>query len=218
MGLLTESKIRDLLKTTNLKYSHELIIEQNTIITPAAKSYINEKRIHLIRADVTELSNEPVIYSDKEGLLETKTKPIDFNLRYMQSKIDKLIIKATVLQKESLKDEQLLSQLKAIINILKRVKETLGSNKAMNDLDEQIKQFYLEHTELITQFDTEGYPDFTESYIILRLFEFYVDVQSICYELMIELDNSSEQSQRVLQWLMDSCLIVYIMEKSRGGI
>lgn len=218
MGLLTESKIRELLKTTNLKYSQELIIEKNTIITPAAKSFINEKRIHLVRDDALEPSNEPVIYSDKETLVENKTNPIDINLRYMQSKIDKLIIKATVLQKECLKDEQLLSQLEAIINILKKTKHTLGSNKEFNDFDEQIKQFYLEYTDVLTQYDTESYPNYTENYIVLRLFEYYIDVQSLCYELMIKYNTSSEQSQRTLQWIIDSCLIVYIMEKSRGGI
>lgn len=45
MAILTESKIRKLLRTTDLKESKVLILEPGTLITPSAKSYLNDVTI-----------------------------------------------------------------------------------------------------------------------------------------------------------------------------
>lgn len=217
MRLLTESKIRELLRTTNLKHSRELVIEKNTIITPAAKTYINEKKIRLIEDDMNIQTYQPEPTVSQEPLVEDYL--INPKLMLTTTKVEKLIVQATILQKECLNNQSLLARINIIISTLKQLKNTLLSEEELEVDKELIENFYSEDINNLSQHEPDTYPTYKESYLTLRLFEFYIDVKTTSYEIMASDERlQSYVWQKYLQWIIDSCLGVYLMEKGKGGM
>jgi len=221
MKLLTESKIRELFRTTNLKYSKELTIEKNTIITPAAKSYLNDKRIKLIEANSSELQVHQVHVEESNKNTESLSENLLLNPKRMlvAIKVDKLIVQAIILQKECLNNQKLLGKIGSLIAILSHVKHALVIEEELEVNKEDIEGFYQENINLLALFESDNYPDYTENYLTLRLFEFYIDIKTTIYELMVSDDRFQSYAwQKYLQWIIDSSLAVYLIEKSKGGM
>ncbi|XJS10941.1 hypothetical protein ACF3NG_01370 [Aerococcaceae bacterium WGS1372] len=217
MRLLTESKIRELLKTTNLKHSRELVIEKNTIITPAAKSYINEKKIKLIEDAMKIQPYQQEITVIKEPLVEDYF--VDAKLLLITSKVEKLIVQAVILQKECLNNQKLLAKIDMIISTLKQLRNFLANEEELVIDKELIDNFYSENINNLAQDKADNYPTYTDNYLTLRLFEFYIDVKTVSYEVMEKDERLHSYAwQKYLQWIIDSCLVVYLMEKGKGGM
>ncbi|UUX33332.1 hypothetical protein [Fundicoccus culcitae] len=217
MGLLTESKIRELLKKTNLKQSRELVIEKNTIITPSAKSYLKEKRIKLIADEYSIQTPVKVNQDNKERLqMEESFNP---SLLIISSKLDKLIVKATIMQKECLDEVDLFNQLSRLIDMLKQLKQLVLNNGEVIINTNQRDSFYANYSNLLDQIDRNAYPTYMDSDLSLRFFELYINVRTGIYEIIAREERYLNHNWKIwFQWLVDTCLVVYQIEKSRGGI
>ena len=121
MAVLTESKIRKLIKTPEVQASKRLVLEPGTIITPSAKSY---------------LTNIKVEYRERETVFEEDTRedvPVKVAVSVRNNRatqqwhhvLDKLTSKLLFDQKyaASLKENDVLARLGFLIETLQDYKK-----------------------------------------------------------------------------------------------
>lgn len=207
MAILTESKIKRLLRTTKLKETKSLVLESGTIITPSAKEYLKDITIEYVKTP--ELSKT----KDKETSLpipESKTNGTN-NIRSIRDvliyknsngeeiwrgqsnyqfkiKIDLIISRILTLQKKGqyIGNMELIEALDTILMVLKA--ETIQNKlelvqeieKLLESKNSYILNSYLENSFIPTYKDEE---------CTIALFELHAYLQELEHFIAKEMNE-----------------------------
>lgn len=208
MAVLTESKIRKLIKTPEVQASKRLVLEPGTIITPSAKSY---------------LTNIKVEYRERETVFEEDTRedvPVKVAVSVRNNRatqqwhhvLDKLTSKLLFDQKyaASLKENDVLARLGFLIETLQDYKKMdfLGNHYFEED------SLSLEVQNWSETYSQESFiPTYLDEELVLRLHARYLDareleiqgINSLRDYLLVEEFHALSRSCRAMAndiWLM----------------
>jgi ethanolamine utilization cobalamin adenosyltransferase len=201
MAILTESKIKRLLRTTNLKETKFLVLEPGTVITPSAKEYLKDITIEYMKTPeasetktleaafpMTQLNvNEPqnvkniqdvLIYTNGNGQVMWKS-----HLTYQFGiKINITISRIVALQKKShcIGNTELAEALNTILMAVKTITmETLASYRL--DLVQEIEKLLEDKKQYIDSIYPEGsfIPTYKDEECVIALFELHAYLQEL---------------------------------------
>ncbi len=175
MAVLTESKVRKLLKTSDFKASKCLVLEPGTIITPSARSYLTNIKIEYRK----EAEAIPEVNVAEEIQVQT-SKPVKNNRATQQWHLvlnqltSKLLFDQNYLS--SINENDIVAKLDFLI-------QTLQAYKEMDFL----RNTYFEEDSLSLEvqnwnetYSQESFtPHYTNEEIVLRLYARYVDVREL---------------------------------------
>lgn len=221
MAILTESKIKKLLKTTDLKETKYLVLEPGTIITPSARGYLNGISIHYEEAvPVTHQTEEPDLPIQVLPKTEYKENRISKKWRL---EVDKLLNVTVQKQYEAYrqqKNEQ-VAELAVIVTILKDLRnldvesaytiaESFGSTVT------EVQEQYPQMTFIPTYTAGEWALYFYDCVVQLRVLEVQADIQLRDYLLDTEFQKLNDH----LRLLIDYAWLLMVKQhetKSKGG-
>lgn len=209
MAILTESKIKKLLRTTKLKETKFLVIEPGTVITPSAREYL--KDITIEYADIAETSeaknqettspktqlkineskntrniHEDLICNNGSGQ-ETWKNHLSYQFKI---KIDITISRIVTLQKKShnIGKMELVESLNTILMIVKAISiETLLSYRL--ELVQKIEKLLEEKKSYSVSLYPEGIfiPTYKDEDCVIALFELHAYLQELEYFIAKEM-------------------------------
>lgn len=209
MAILTESKIKKLLRTTKLKETKFLVIEPGTVITPSAREYL--KDITIEYADIAETSeaknqettspktqlkineskntrniHEALICNNGSGQ-ETWKNHLSYQFKI---KIDITISRIVTLQKKShnIGKMDLVESLNTILMIVKAISiETLLSYRL--ELVQKIEKLLEEKKSYSVSLYPEGIfiPTYKDEDCVIALFELHAYLQELEYFIAKEM-------------------------------
>ncbi|ADL04100.1 hypothetical protein [Lacrimispora saccharolytica] len=172
MAILTESNIKRLLRTTNLKETKYLVLDPGTVITPSAKEYLK---------DIT------IEYRKIPEASETKTQdaafPMTHRLTYeFEMKINIAISHIVTLQKKShcIGNTELTEALNTILMIVKTVPmDPFASYRA--DLVQELEKLLEDKKPYIDSYYPEGsfIPTYKDEECVIALFELHAYLQEL---------------------------------------
>ncbi|GEM_PF-726440 len=201
MAILTESKIKKLLRTTKLKETKLLILEPGTVITPSAREYLKDITIEYADiAETSEAKNQEITSpKTKFKINESKnTRNIHeasicnngsgqeiwkSHLSYQfKIKIDITISRIVTLQKKShnIGKVELAEALNTILMIVKAISiETLLSYRL--ELVQKIEKFLEEKKSYSASLYPEGIfiPTYKDEECVIALFELHAYFQDL---------------------------------------
>ncbi len=201
MAILTESKIKRLLRTTKLKETKILVLEPGTVITPSAKEYLKDITIEYMKIPevsetktqeaafpMTQLKvNEPqsakniqdvLIYRNGNGQVMWKS-----HLTYQfKIKINIIISHIVALQKKShcIGKTELVEALNTILMVVKTITmETLASYRL--DLIQEVEKLLEDKKPYIDSLYPEGsfIPTYKDEECVIALFELHAYLQEL---------------------------------------
>ena len=212
MAILTENKIKRLLRTTKLKETKFLVLEAGTVITPSAKEYLKditieymeileasetknqEETFPMIQLKVNEPPNakniqEILIYNNGNGQEMWKS-----HLTYQfRIKIDITISHILTLQKKShhIGKMELVEDLNTILKVVKTISmDTLASDKL--DLVQEIEKLLKDKNPYATSLYPEGtfIPTYKDEECVIDLFELHAYLQELEHFIAKEMKES----------------------------
>ncbi|WP_312426988.1 hypothetical protein [Lacrimispora sp.] len=193
MAILTENKIKRLLRTTNLKETKVLVLEPGTIITPSAKEYLKDITIEyrkipeatfpMPQLKVNESPNanniqDAFIYINGNGKVMWKS-----HLTYQFGiKINITISHIVALQKKShcIGNTELAEALDTILMVVKTITmETLASYRL--DLVQEIEKLLENKKQYVYSIYPEGsfVPTYKDEECVIALFELHAYLQEL---------------------------------------
>lgn len=191
MAILTESTIRKLLRTTDLKQTKILYLEPGTIITPSAKSYLNE--IKIVYRNLLKEGEEPARNSVGE-IESAKKDPLkSFNRQGQEVtynhftlswsiKVEKMM--STVLLGQQLshskKEIQLTAELDTIVTVLQDFRRLMFRENYWEKCHIDEDKFEEQLEKVKDQFSPGSFiPKYTEGEVILMLYGLYTDIREL---------------------------------------
>lgn len=162
MAVLTESKIRKLMKTADFKENKRLVLEPGTIITPSAKSYLTNVKIEYQKVGVAPETDSV------EDVTVKVVQPVKSNRATLQWQLalDQLSSKLLFDQQyfESINKKELIIQVDLWIQTLQDFKYMNVTVKNQEAQDDSKDNFV---------------PHYTEEETVLRLYARYLDVKEL---------------------------------------
>lgn len=241
MAILTESKIKKLLRTTKLKETKLLVLEPGTVITPSAKEYLKditieymeipessdtkekEETFPMTQLEVSEPKNveniqETLMYDNRK-----KQKMWKSHLTY-QVKIDIIISHILTLQKKShhIGKMELVGALNTILIVVKTIAtEILASDKL--DLVQEIEKWLEDKKSYVASLYPEGsfIPTYKDEEYVIDLFELHAYLQELEYFIAKEMKEilTSEDYINcisIVTILKDYCWILMVQSKENS--
>jgi len=218
MKLLTELKIRKLMKETDLKKCKRLEIQPDTIITPAARSFLNEHKIQLSTESETSVSvvQESTLPNVEEGH-STLFKVSQDRGSQLGIELDRSILDIILLQKDNLKHQTFVLELETLKQILKEVKLNLQNKESQTDLSKKRHEFYIGNSKFVKQYSDGTEPSYTDSTQSLQLFKIYLDLKSGVYKVINDQEMTlSSDCIHLIVWLLD--FTVTLIEKYKNYV
>ncbi len=240
MAILTESKIKKLLRTTKLKETKFLVIEPGTVITPSAREYL--KDITIEYADIAETSEAKNLErtSPKPQLTINESKNTrnihealicnngsgqeiwKSHLSYQfKIKIDITISRIVTLQKKShnIGKMELVESLNTILMIVKAISiETLLSYRL--ELVQKIEKLLEEKKSYSVSLYPEGIfiPTYKDEDCVIALFELHAYLQELEYFIAKEMKEILKFEDyinyiSIANSLKDYCWILIVQTK-----
>lgn len=201
MAILTEGKIKKLLRTTKLKETKFLVLEPGTVITPSAKEYLKdiiieymeipessetnnkEATLPMTQLKVNEPQNskkiqEVLIYNNGNGQEMWKSH-LTYKLRI---KIDIILSHIITLQKKShnLGKIELVEDLNTILMVVQTISmDTSDSDKL--DMVEEIEKLLEDKKSKAASIYQEGFfvPTYKDEECVIDLFELHAYLQEL---------------------------------------
>ncbi|WP_304341667.1 hypothetical protein [Metaclostridioides mangenotii] len=212
MAILTESKIKRLLRTTKLKETKFLVLEPGTVITPSAKEYLKDITIEYMEIpEASETKNQEaalpmpqlkinkpqdekniqdvLVYMNGNGQVMWKS-----HLTYQfRIKIDITISHILNLQKKShyLGKMELVEALNTILMVVKTITmETLASYRL--DLVQEIERLLEDKKPYVASIYPEGsfIPTYKDEECVIALFELHAYLQELEHFIAKEMKES----------------------------
>ena len=204
MAILTESKIKRLLRTTKLRETKFLVLEPGTVITPSAKEYLKditigyteipEAAIPITQLKVNEPNNpksiqEVLIYNSENGQEALKSH-LNYQFRI---KIDIIISRILTLQKKShhIGRMGLVEGLNTTLMLVKTISmETLASDKT--DQVKEIEKLLEDKNPYLSGIYPEGsyIPTYKDEECVIALFELHAYLQELEHFIAKEMKES----------------------------
>ncbi len=243
MTILTESKIKKLLRTTKLKETKFLVLEPGTVITPSAKEYLKDITIEYMgipeasetksqeatspttQLKVSEPKNakniqEILMYNNGNGQRMWKS-----HLTYQfKIKIDIIISHILTLQKKShhIGKMELVEALNTILIIVKTISmETLAPE--MIDQVKEIERLSEDKKLYIASLYPEGFfiPTYKDEECVLALFELHAHLQELEHFIAKEMKEilvfeDYINSISIATILKDYCWILMVQSKEKS--
>lgn len=214
MAILTESNIKRLLRTTNLKETKYLVLDPGTVITPSAKEYLK---------DIT------IEYRKIPEASETKTQdaafPMTHRLTYeFEMKINIAISHIVTLQKKShdIGNTELVVALNTILMVVKTMTmETLASYRL--ELVQEIEKLLKDKKPYVDSiYPEESYvPTYKDEEYVIALFELHAYLQDLEHFIAKEMKEGLKYEDYIkgismASTLKDYCwvLMVQMIESS----
>ena len=241
MAILTESKIKKLLRTTKLKETKFLVLEPGTVITPSAKEYLKDITIEYMEIpEASEIKNQEATFpvtqlevSEEENVKNIKEtlmcnngkeqKMWKSHLTY-QIKIDIIISHILTLQKKShdIGKTELVGALNTILTIVKTMaKEILASDQL--DLVQEIEKWLEDKKSYVASLYPEGsfIPTYKDEECIIALFELHAYLQELEHFIdkeMKEILKSEDYINciSIVTILKDYCWILMVQSKENS--
>lgn len=207
MAILTESKIRKLLKTTNLTSTKELVLEPGTIITPSAKSYLTDITIRFQDEIVEE---EPAVELPIQ--VKPTTEPKENRIsKAWRVEVDQVIV--SIIQKQKVFHQQnkavQVAELAVVLNILTDLRkmntaENYEIAKTFEQTLREVQDKYPKATFIPSYDANEGSLHFYECYVQLRALELAAHKQLGDYLLEEELTQLASHCRLLIDyaWLL----------------
>lgn len=240
MAILTEGKIKRLLRTTKLKDTKFLVLEPGTVITPSAKEYLKDITIEYMEiSEVSETNNQEATFPiPKLKLNELQnTKNIQEVLIYnngngqemwkshltykFRIKIDITISHILTLQKKChhIGKMELVEILNTMLMVVKTISmETLASDKL--DLVQEIEKLLEDKKPYATSIYPEGsfIPTYKDEECVIALFELHAYLQELEHFIAKEMkDNLTFEDYinciSIATILKDYCWILMVQLK-----
>ena len=192
MAILTESKIKRLLRTTKLRETKFLVLEPGTVITPSAKEYLKDITIEymvipeatfpMTQVKVKEPQDaknvQKVLINDNENEQEIWNRHLTNQFR---AKIDIIISYILILQKKShnIGKMELVESLNTILMVVKTISmETLFSDKS--DIAKEIKNLLKDNNPYFSRYPEGSFiPTYKDEECVIDLFELHAYLQEI---------------------------------------
>ncbi len=243
MAILTESKIKKLLRTTKLKETKSLVLEPGTVITPSAKEYLKNITIEYMEISKTSETknekatfpmtrlkvNEPenieniqnmVIYNDGNGQEIWKN-----HLAYeFKIKVDITISRILTLQKKShhIGNMSLVEALNRILMVVKTISiETLVSDKL--DLIQEIEKLLEDKkTYGSNLYPKDSFsPTYQDRECVIALFELHAYLQDLEHFIAKEMKETKSFEKHlncisIVTILKDYCWILMVKSKENS--
>lgn len=175
MAILTESKIKRLLRTTNLKETKILALEPGTVITPSAKEYLKGITIEYMKIpEVSETKNLEATFP----VTQWKSQ-LTYQLRI---KINIAISHIVTLQKKShdMGNTELVVALNTILMVVKTMTmETLASYRL--ELVQEIEKLLKDKKPYVDSiYPEDSYvPTYKDEECVIALFEIHAHLQDL---------------------------------------
>ncbi|UJF15311.1 hypothetical protein LZ578_10085 [Jeotgalibaca sp. MA1X17-3] len=190
MAILTESTIRKLLRTTDLKQTKVLHLEPGTIITPSAKSYLNDITViyRNLLEEVEGSAHETIdqIDTTKDSLKSYNRQGQEvahnhFTLSW-NIKLEKLL--STVLFGQQLshtkKEIQLTAELDTIVTVLEDFRRLIFYENYWEKCHIDEEKFGKQFDKIKEQFSPGTFiPKYTDGEVVLMLYGLYTDVREL---------------------------------------
>ena len=238
MAILTESKIKKLLRTTKLKETKFLVLEPGTVITPSAKEYLKDITIEYMEIpEESEIRNQEATFpmtqlevseaENVKGIQETLMcndgkgqKMWKSHLTY-QIKIDIIISHILTLQKKShhIGKTELVGALNTILTVVKTMAmEILASDQL--DLVQEIEKWLEDKKSYVASLYPEGsfIPTYKDEECVIALFELHAYLQELEHFIAKEMKEilTSEDYINcisIVTILKDYCWILMVQSK-----
>lgn len=199
MAVLTESKIKKLLRRTELKETKSLVLEPGTVITPSAKEYLKDITIRYMKvAEACEIENQETRLPRKESKIDKirNEKGIQEVLIYkdgngkemwknqstyqFKTKIDIIISRILILQKKSqhMGNMELVEGLNNILMVFKSI-----SIEKKLELVEEIESLLKEKNPYsVSSYLQDSFiPTYKDEEYIIALFELHAHFKELEY-------------------------------------
>lgn len=243
MAILTESKIKKLLRTTKLKETKFLVLEPGTVITPSAKEYLKD-----ITIEYMEIPEEPETKNEKATFPMTQlkvkepksAKNIQEILMYSNGsgqemwkshstyqfkiKIDIIISHILTLQKKShhIGKMELVEALNTILIVVKTISmEILASDKL--DLVQEIEKLLEDKKPYVASLYPEGsfIPTYKDEECVIALFELHAYLQELEHFIAKEMKEILTFEDyinciSIVTILKDYCWILMVQSKENS--
>lgn len=243
MAILTESKIKKILRTTKLKETKFLVLEPGTVITPSAKEYLKDITIEYIETPessetknkettfpITQLKvNEPksarniqevLLYNNGNGQEMWKS-----HLTYQfKIKTNITICHILSLQKKShhIGRMELVEALNTILMVVKTIStETLASDKL--ELVQEIEKLVEDKNPYVSSLYPEGIfiPTYKDEECVIALFELHAYLQELEHFIAKEMKESLKFEEyinciSIATSLKDYCWILMVQSKENS--
>lgn len=243
MTILTESKIKKLLRTTKLKETRHLVLEPGTVITPSAKEYLkdivieyrhiseeHESRQQEATFPMTRLKeNEPkgvkniqdvLVYRNGNGQEIWKS-----HLRYLfKVKADGIISHILTIQKKShhVGKMALVEALNTILVVVKTISMETLSPEILNQIQE-IERLSEDKKPYMASLYPEGFfmPTYQDEECVLALFELHGCLQELEHFIAREMKEILILEDYILfvsiaTILKDYCWILMVQSKEKS--
>lgn len=229
MAILTESKIKKLLRTTKLKETKFLILEPGTVITPSAKEYLRDITIEYMEIpEESEIENQEAAFpmsqlevSEAENIKEQKAWKS--HLAY-QGKFDIIISHILTLQKKShhIGKMELVGALNTILVIVQTMTmETLASDKL--DLIQEIENWLEDKKSYVASLYPEGsfIPTYKDEEWVIDLFKLHGYLQELEHFISKEMKGFLKSEDyinciSIVTILKDYCWVLMVQSKENS--
>lgn len=208
MAILTESTIRKLLRTTDLKKTKVLNLEPGTIITPSAKSYLND--ITIVYQDLLEEVTEEAL---GDFVVDTELSKKDSSKTHNRKgqevvyphftlswcvKLEKLL--STVLLGQQLSQTEgkvsLTEELDILLTILHDFRGLVFCENYWEKSHINEEKFEEQFEKVNEQFPLGTFlPKYTDGEVVLMLYSLYADVRELelhassCFQMYLLFDE-----------------------------
>ncbi len=243
MAILTESKIKRLLRTTNLKETKVLVLEPGTVITPSAKEYLKDITIEYLKMpEATETKTQEATFPMPR--LKAKEPPDAKNIQdvliYINGngqvmwkshltyqfgiKINITISHIVTLQKKShcIGNTVLADALNTILMVVKTITmETLASYRL--DLVQEIEKLLEDKKPYIDSKYPEGsfIPSYKDEECVIALFELHAYLQELEHFIAKEMKEGLKLEDyikciSIATTLKDYCWVLMVQMKENS--
>lgn len=243
MTILTESKIKKLLRTTKLKETKHLVLEPGTVITPSAKEYLKDITIEYRHISEEHESEKQEATFPMTQLKANESKDVKniqeilmyrngngqeiwkSHLRYqLKAKADGIISHILTIQKKShhMGKMELVEALNTILIVVKTISMETLSPQILNQIKE-IERLSEDKKSYVASLYPEGFfmPTYQDEECVLALFELHGCLQGLEHfiaremkEILIFEDYIHFVSIATI--LKDYCWILMVQSKEKS--
>lgn len=233
MAILTESKIKKLLRTTKLKETKSLVLEPGTVITPSAKEYLKNITIEYMEISKTsETKNQKATFpmtrlkiDEPQNIKKNGQEIWKSHLAYeFKIKVDITISHILTLQKKChhIGNMGLVEALNRILMVVKTISiETLVSDKL--DLVQEIEKLLEDKkTYGSSLYPQDSFiPTYQDKKCVIALFELHAHLQDLEHFIAKEMKEIGSFEKylnciSIVTILKDYCWILMVQSKENS--
>lgn len=191
MAILTENKIRKLLRTTDLKATKILCLEPGTIITPAAKGYLNGVTVTYCEQVEKPTESEIALGTHPSEVVTAVSNPIPVSTRNEPAgnqitwswniQVELLISEVLAGQQLSfkLKQDQLTQDLKPVLDVLRDFRKLDFCNDYWSHYQVEKEKYSQEIAKRETAYSPEDYiPSYSDEEAVM-IYQLYTKVRHL---------------------------------------